>query len=221
MCHFIAPTIYIDTSRQINFVKSTEKLNIIPHTIDSFIYHLETQNNLFNTPIREKKDNSKFYSSPTSAMLISEQLVLGPPCDNWKEYQGGEICSCNIENAIVNDTICPIDSNSKNYKFNNTIGAAGYRPDNHPDVWTLVGPVPISPFTSIITNNIENFSDINLNNNFVLYTNIYSIIGIIFYTILYIANINYDNVIKNKILSFALNVLLVICIIISISIIKD
>jgi hypothetical protein len=179
---------------------------------------------VWNTPLSQNQINYLFntiYSSPTSAMLISEQLVLGPPCDNWKVYQGGEICSCNIENAIVNDTICPIDSNSKNYKFNNTIGAAGYRPDNHPDVWTLVGPVPISPFTSKITNNIENFSDINLNNNFVLYTNIYSIIGIIFYTILYIANINYDNVIKNKIISFALNVLLVICIIISISIIKD
>lgn len=42
MCFFIAPSIYTDTTRQINYVRDTEELRIIPHTIEDFLNNLES-----------------------------------------------------------------------------------------------------------------------------------------------------------------------------------
>ena len=47
MCHFIAPSIYVDSEKQIKYVKDTENLNIKPRTIDDFITFLETNERLF------------------------------------------------------------------------------------------------------------------------------------------------------------------------------
>ena len=47
MCHFIAPSIYVDSEKQIKYVKDTEGLNIMPRTIDDFIGFLETNERLF------------------------------------------------------------------------------------------------------------------------------------------------------------------------------
>ena len=47
MCHFIAPNIYVDSEKQIKYVKDTEGLNIKPRTIDDFISFLETNERLF------------------------------------------------------------------------------------------------------------------------------------------------------------------------------
>jgi hypothetical protein len=47
MCHFIAPSIYVDSEKQIKYVKDTENLNIKPRTIDDFITFLETNEKLF------------------------------------------------------------------------------------------------------------------------------------------------------------------------------
>jgi hypothetical protein len=47
MCHFIAPSIYIDSKKQIKYVKDTEDLNIKPRTIEEFIGFLETNKTLF------------------------------------------------------------------------------------------------------------------------------------------------------------------------------
>ena len=47
MCHFIAPSIYTDSEKQIKYVKDTEGLNIRPRTIDDFISFLETNERLF------------------------------------------------------------------------------------------------------------------------------------------------------------------------------
>lgn len=47
MCHFIAPSIYVDSKKQIKYVQDTEKLNIKPRTIDDFITFLETNERLF------------------------------------------------------------------------------------------------------------------------------------------------------------------------------
>lgn len=47
MCHFIAPSIYVDSEKQIKYVKDTENLNIKPRTIDDFITFLETNKRLF------------------------------------------------------------------------------------------------------------------------------------------------------------------------------
>lgn len=49
MCHFIAPSIYVDSEKQIKYVKDTENLNIKPRTIDDFITFLETNDRLFET----------------------------------------------------------------------------------------------------------------------------------------------------------------------------
>ena len=47
MCHFIAPSIYVDSEKQIKYVEDTEGLNIMPRTIDDFIGFLETNERLF------------------------------------------------------------------------------------------------------------------------------------------------------------------------------
>lgn len=47
MCYFVAPSIFIDSERQIEFVREKEKLLIYPKTIEGFIKHLETEKNLF------------------------------------------------------------------------------------------------------------------------------------------------------------------------------
>jgi len=47
MCHFIAPSIYVDSKKQIKYVKDTEDLNIKPRTIEEFIGFLETNKTLF------------------------------------------------------------------------------------------------------------------------------------------------------------------------------
>jgi hypothetical protein len=47
MCYFVAPSIFIDSERQIEFVREKEKLSIYPKTIEGFIEHLETEKNLY------------------------------------------------------------------------------------------------------------------------------------------------------------------------------
>ena len=46
-CIFIVPSIFIDSQRQINWIKSEENLTIRPFKIDAFISYLETENRLF------------------------------------------------------------------------------------------------------------------------------------------------------------------------------
>lgn len=57
---------------------------------------------------------------------------------------------------------------------------------------------------------IEQFSNIP-EKKYLRYAKLYLIVGIIFYIILLVGNINYDKIIPNKNVSFALNVLLIIC----------
>lgn len=47
MCHFIAPSIYVDSEKQIKYVNDTEELNIKPRTIEQFIGFIETNGKLF------------------------------------------------------------------------------------------------------------------------------------------------------------------------------
>ena len=47
MSHFIAPSIFSDSEKQIKYVKDTEGLNIRPKSIDDFIIFLETSEKLF------------------------------------------------------------------------------------------------------------------------------------------------------------------------------
>lgn len=49
MCHFIAPTIYADSEKQLKYVEDTEGLKIRPRTIDEFIGFLETNQKLFES----------------------------------------------------------------------------------------------------------------------------------------------------------------------------
>jgi hypothetical protein len=46
-CIFIAPTIFRDSERQIDFVKHTDNLTIRPYKIDDFVSYLETSNKLY------------------------------------------------------------------------------------------------------------------------------------------------------------------------------
>ncbi len=47
MCYFVAPSIFKDSERQIEFVREKEKLSIYPKTIEEFLEHLETEENLY------------------------------------------------------------------------------------------------------------------------------------------------------------------------------
>lgn len=48
MCYFIAPSIFADSRRQIDYVKDKEKLEILPKTIEQFLGHVETANFLYS-----------------------------------------------------------------------------------------------------------------------------------------------------------------------------
>lgn len=179
---------------------------------------------VFNTALSKNEIDSLYniIISPNASTFFAEKIDIAPPCDNWKVYMQDEVCSCDNENPVNiddpdNPKWCEVGKNSKNYKLKDFIGAAGYLPYSHPDQWVLADSNTISPFTSIITNNIETFVNINLDSNIVSYTKLYSIVGILFYATVSIANLNYNTIIPNKNVSFVLNVLLVICILISIS----
>ncbi len=48
MCHFIAPSIFSDSFRQIDYVRDTTGLNIKARSIDEFIEYLETNDRLYD-----------------------------------------------------------------------------------------------------------------------------------------------------------------------------
>ena len=54
------------------------------------------------------------------------EILSATPYENDKTYNEGEIVSYN----------------SQTYKFNKSIGAAGYGPSTHPDAWTKIGGNP-------------------------------------------------------------------------------
>ena len=47
MCYFIAPSIFIDTERQIKFVKQEDNILIVPKTIISFVNYLDENKKLY------------------------------------------------------------------------------------------------------------------------------------------------------------------------------
>ena len=47
MCYFIAPTIFKDSERQIEYVKTKEKLYILPKTIEEFLRHIDKRELLY------------------------------------------------------------------------------------------------------------------------------------------------------------------------------
>ena len=47
MCYFIAPSIFSDSVKQINYVKQTDNLFISPKTIEEFLGHLEQTDILY------------------------------------------------------------------------------------------------------------------------------------------------------------------------------
>ena len=49
MCHFVAPNIYVDSEKQIKYVKDTEGLNIKARSIEDFIDYIETSSKLFES----------------------------------------------------------------------------------------------------------------------------------------------------------------------------
>jgi hypothetical protein len=48
MCYFIAPNIYVDSVKQIEYVKHTDNINIKAKSIEDFIQHLESSDILFS-----------------------------------------------------------------------------------------------------------------------------------------------------------------------------
>ena len=49
MCYFVAPSIFIDSAKQINYVRQTENLFISPKTIKEFLAHLENSEVLYSS----------------------------------------------------------------------------------------------------------------------------------------------------------------------------
>ncbi len=65
ICYFIAPSIYIDSVRQISFVKKTEDLFIKPHTISDFLEYIENSNIFYKkgTYIAAETDDESLYKN--------------------------------------------------------------------------------------------------------------------------------------------------------------
>lgn len=49
MCYFVAPSIFSDSAKQIDYVRQTENLFISPKTIGEFLEHLESNNVLYSS----------------------------------------------------------------------------------------------------------------------------------------------------------------------------
>ena len=47
MCYFIAPSIFKDSERQIEYVKEKDKLFILPKTIEEFLEHIGSRKILY------------------------------------------------------------------------------------------------------------------------------------------------------------------------------
>ena len=48
MCYFVAPSIFSDSKKQIEYVKQTENLLILPKTIEEFLNHLDKNSTLYS-----------------------------------------------------------------------------------------------------------------------------------------------------------------------------
>ena len=66
-----------------------------------------------------------------------------------------------------------------------------------------------------LENNVETFINMQSSNTFVKYTRLFSIVGVLFYAVILLGNMNYEKIIPNKNVSFGLNVLLVTSILIA------
>jgi hypothetical protein len=62
---------------------------------------------------------------------------------------------------------------------------------------------------------LENIENNYLNNRFMKFIHIISIIGLLFYLTISIGNINYDKLLQNKTISFTLNVIFVLSLMLS------
>ena len=58
MCYFVAPSIFIDSERQIKFVENTENLFICPKTIEEFLAFLESSTILYSSPPNSSSSSS-------------------------------------------------------------------------------------------------------------------------------------------------------------------
>ena len=47
MCYFVAPSIFKDSKRQIEYVKEKDNLNILPKTIEEFLEHINNKSVLY------------------------------------------------------------------------------------------------------------------------------------------------------------------------------
>ncbi len=50
MCYFVAPSIFSDSIKQIEYVKQTENLFILPKSIEEFLKHIDNRNVLYSSP---------------------------------------------------------------------------------------------------------------------------------------------------------------------------
>ena len=55
MCYFVAPSVFIDSKRKIDFVRAEENLFIFPKTIKEFVNYLENNNRLYIFSYKEKQ----------------------------------------------------------------------------------------------------------------------------------------------------------------------
>jgi len=47
MCYFVAPSIFKDSQRQIEYVREKDNLSILPKTIEEFLRHIDKKKKLF------------------------------------------------------------------------------------------------------------------------------------------------------------------------------
>jgi hypothetical protein len=155
---------------------------------------------LDGTNITMYMDGTAFTSVPIPTNFTYNTIRIGDSFNNNNLCFIGSIKNFMIYNTALNLT-------NQEYLYNK------YIPNTTTESFALhfnQNNIPLLEDTT------ETFVNIHFGNNFVKYAKLYSIVGILFYAILLLTNANYQHIIPNKNVSFALNVLLIICVIISI-----
>ena len=119
----------------------------------------------------------------------------------------------NLKNFMIYNNIFTVDNIKFLYNKHilNTPSANVALHFNQNNIPLLENNVPL------LENDVETFVNMHPSNTFVKYTRLFSIVGILFYAVLLLGNMNYEKIIPNKNVSFGLNVLLVTSILIALT----
>jgi TusA-related sulfurtransferase len=142
--------------------------------------------------------NQKYYASTAAGDVLQIELDSPSSISKIMLYNRSDCCKDRMKTQVIK----LLDSNKNVFWTSPALTAD--------DVQTVnVGKM--SPSTSPFTNIVETFGNFHSSNQLLNFSYLYLLVAILFYGYLHIQKVNYNQVIQNPNVSFALNVLLVIC----------